>query len=460
MSASLLSISLPQAWPDSVKSAFVCAVALARAAVVETRSWCINSRIARVRLAAENERLKSEIAMLSEELRIKDARVGAIPAARRPHYPPSERLAILALKAARGWNNAQTARAFLLTADTIASWLKRLAEAGPDALVQLPRPVNRFPQYVTLLVQQLKSVCPAMGKVRAAQLLARAGLHLAPSTVRRMLDKQSGSSPCCPAATDTKDRPQSSDCQQHKLIATKPHGTVTATYPHHVWHIDLTAVPTHCGFWLPWFPFASLQCWPFCFWVAAVVDHYSRKAVTHGVFRKPPSARQVTDWLDVAIQVAGRAPKYIISDQGSQFREEYRDWCHACGIKPRFGSIGQHRSIATIERFFLSLKNECTRRILVPLRIDAFQAELTAYFRWYNDARPHQSLGAWTPNEVYADIAVRDGPRFETRSRLKTPSTNSDAIPFEPERVTRLELQVTHFEGRLHLPIVAVKRAA
>lgn len=110
MSASLPRISLPQGWPDCVKSAFICAVALARAAVVETRSWCINSRIARVRLAAENERLQSEVAMLREELRIKDARLGAIPAARRPHYPPTERLAILSLKAGRGWNNAQAAR--------------------------------------------------------------------------------------------------------------------------------------------------------------------------------------------------------------------------------------------------------------------------------------------------------------------------------------------------------------
>jgi hypothetical protein len=31
-----------------------------------------------------------------------------IPAHRRPHYPPTERMAILQLKAARGWNQVQT----------------------------------------------------------------------------------------------------------------------------------------------------------------------------------------------------------------------------------------------------------------------------------------------------------------------------------------------------------------
>jgi len=36
-----------------------------------------------------------ELALRQEELRIKDARMGRLPAQRRPHYPPIERLAIL-----------------------------------------------------------------------------------------------------------------------------------------------------------------------------------------------------------------------------------------------------------------------------------------------------------------------------------------------------------------------------
>jgi len=29
---------------------------------------------------------------------------------------------------------------------------------------------------------------------------------------------------------------------------------VRADYPHHVWHVDLTVVPTLFGFWVPWLP--------------------------------------------------------------------------------------------------------------------------------------------------------------------------------------------------------------
>jgi len=52
-------------------------------------------------------------------MRIEDERMGLVPAAARPHYPPHERLAILAVRAARGWSAAETARAFLVTHPTI-----------------------------------------------------------------------------------------------------------------------------------------------------------------------------------------------------------------------------------------------------------------------------------------------------------------------------------------------------
>ncbi len=49
----------------------------------------------------------------------------------RPHYPPTARLAILELGAARGWSLAQTARIFLVSPPTIASWMGRLGEEDP-----------------------------------------------------------------------------------------------------------------------------------------------------------------------------------------------------------------------------------------------------------------------------------------------------------------------------------------
>ena len=62
--------------------------------------------------------------------------------------------------------------------------MKRVADVQ-DGLLQLSRPVNKYPDYVRYIIQRLKTLCPTMGKVRIAQVLARAGLHLGATTVGR-----------------------------------------------------------------------------------------------------------------------------------------------------------------------------------------------------------------------------------------------------------------------------------
>lgn len=183
-------VPLPIGWPAIVKSAVLHTIALAQYAIVYTRSWASDSSNGRLRAKAERDRAQQEAALLREQLRIANARMGRIPAEHRPHYLPAERMAILELKAARGWSLKQTAQAFLVTPATIASWMQRIDENGPDALVQLRQPVNKFPEFTRYLVQRLKALCPSMGKVKIAQTLARAGLHLGATTVGRILKEK------------------------------------------------------------------------------------------------------------------------------------------------------------------------------------------------------------------------------------------------------------------------------
>ena len=460
-------IPLPASWPEQTRSALLHAIALSHFGLVHIRSWCENSPLTRVRLAGENERLRSEVALLTEELRIKNARLARIPPRQRPHYPPEERLAILALRAARAWSAEETARRFLVTGATIASWMRRLDEGGADALVTTPVPVNRFPDFVRVLVQELRATLPAMGKVRVAQMLARAGLHLAPTTVRRLARQDAPASPPTrgePASSSkagsAQDAPARGDAQDPKA-ASKRRRTVTARRPHHVWHIDFTVVPTAAGLWIPWFPRSLLQRWPFAWWVGVVVDHFSRAVIAEAVFDKEPSAEELCALLDQAVTEAGTPPRYAITDQGVQFQNEYRKWCEHHGVKPRFGAIGQHGSIAIVERFIRSMKEEALRRILVPLSLGAMRAEVIAYASWYNAHRPHQALAGATPNErLFATTPAREGVRIETRSRM--PMARGD--PEGSDRVKRcgrkLELVVSYSDERKHLPIVALREAA
>ncbi|MEA3225872.1 MAG: hypothetical protein U9Q07_07960, partial [Planctomycetota bacterium] len=170
---SVPNIPLPKGWPDSVRSAIIHIISLAHYAITCARGWAANSINARVRLTAENDQLKQEIQLLREGLRIKNARMARINPHRRPYYLPTERMSILELKAARAWSRAQTAKAFLVETATIASWLKRVDDAGN--LIQLTGPVNKFPDLVRYVVQRLKTLSPSLGKRKIAQILARSG---------------------------------------------------------------------------------------------------------------------------------------------------------------------------------------------------------------------------------------------------------------------------------------------
>ncbi len=446
-------IPLPPEWPDFVADGFRHAVAAAHYAVVWIESWCVNSPVERVRLRGEVVRLGNEVALLKEELRIKDDRLGRIPPRNRPLYPPPARLAILLLKAARGWSAAQTARRFLLTPPTIADWQRRLERDGEQSLVRLPEVINRFPDCVRELSRRLRALVPTMGYEKLCQFLAKAGAHLSRTSVRRFVAER----PQPPVDTPRPSAKTVSDTGAPAPKRRPSQRTVTSRCPNHVWTCDLTMVPLFGGFWIPWFPRALLPSWPFCWWVAAVMDHHSRRAIAWRVFLKQPTAEQVVGLLDWARVVSGRAPKYMVTDQGSQFRDAYRGWCDAHGITPRYGAVGRYGSIALIERFWATLKGEGLRRIVLPLRYDAMCREVELFVQWYNVHRPHSSLGGATPDEVFFHRpAARDGPRFECRAKWPL----REGVSLRADQGAAVQLAVTFLEGRRHLPVVELSRAA
>jgi hypothetical protein len=273
------SIRLPKQWPKHVKSGILHAISLASVAL----SYARGRATSRNRLRAQLEQGNTEIALLREKLCIKDSRWERSKSGRRPHYLPTQRMRILQLRAARGWTLEKTARVFLVDLQTLLQWMRRLDEPGERPLIQTVEPVNRYPDFVRNLVRQLKCLFPAMGCERMAQVLAKAGLRLGATTIRRMV-RERGAPP--------DDEPQSARRRRR----------VAARYPGHTWHVDLTTVPTRAGFWVPWFPFSLPQRWPFCWWVALAVDQVSRAIVGFHVFSQTPSSDQIQGFLDRVIR--------------------------------------------------------------------------------------------------------------------------------------------------------------
>ena len=67
------SVPLPPSWPKHAKAATLHIISLAHFVLTHVRGFAANSPIHRVRLAGECDRLNSEVALLREEIRIKDA---------------------------------------------------------------------------------------------------------------------------------------------------------------------------------------------------------------------------------------------------------------------------------------------------------------------------------------------------------------------------------------------------
>jgi len=123
-------IPLPKNWPANVQAVILHVISLANYVIAYTRGWAADSKNERIRWKAEAEQATAEVSLLREELRLKDARAARLPAHKRAHYEPTERMAILELRAARGWSMAETSRCFQVCEPTIQSWMGRLDEGG------------------------------------------------------------------------------------------------------------------------------------------------------------------------------------------------------------------------------------------------------------------------------------------------------------------------------------------
>jgi len=436
-------IYLPCDWPDSIRPAMIHAANLARHDMIyihatsEEKDQSFHSRE-----ASRIERLLNEIAQLNEYVRILQTRISKIPAKHRPHYSPQERMAILMFKTAKGWSNKQAADAFNISETTISHWMNELEQNGEHALVQTPTPVNKYPDFIEHGAQALKVLFPRFGKKSIVEFFIRAGLFLSSSTIGRRLKSTFRNPPPIICSSEPED----------SINKTKGH-VVKSRHPNHTWMIDLTAVPVFSGFNTPWFFKCLPQCFPFCWWVMIVIDHFSRKVVGSAIFFRVPTAEEVIAVMEKTIKKNKIKPKYSISDQGIQFHapanakdnenHPFVKWCKRKKIKHRYGAVGEYGSIAIIERFMRSLKDECTRQIVVPVNPGDMLYELALFIEWYNEYRPHQSLKARTPQEVYSNSPPLSKVEVER---------NCDLPDFE--------LKIGFLEGRKHLPIIELKKAA
>jgi transposase InsO family protein len=142
--------------------------------------------------------------------------------------------------------------------------------------------------------------------------------------------------------------------------------------------------------------------------VAVVFDAFSRMPLQAAVFWAEPSAAAILALLQAAIRDHGK-PRHFVSDRGSQFiAEEFRGSLADLGMRQRFGALYRHGSIALLERFFRTLKEDLRlsgHRPWRPWSRSDLEGRLASALLRYAYCRPHTALGGRVPAEVFFGIA-------------------------------------------------------
>jgi putative transposase len=103
--------------------------------------------------------------------------------------------------------------------------------------------------------------------------------------------------------------------------------------------------------------------------------------------------------LDEAL-ARGR-PEIFNTDQGSQFTSrEYTGRLEETGVAVSRDGRGRALDNVFVERLWRSVKYEDIY-IKDCYEVAELESGLTAYFRFYDEERPHQSLAYMIPGEVY-----------------------------------------------------------
>jgi putative transposase len=224
------------------------------------------------------------------------------------------------------------------------------------------------------LIDQQFLRSPFYGSRRMAVSLERAGETVNRKRVQRLMAVM-GLEPLFPKPRTTTRAPGARDYPY--LLRDR-----VLTHPDEVWSSDITYVPMRHGF----------------MYLAAVIDWFSRYVLSWRL-SNTLDGRFCLEALDEAMAV-GR-PEIFNTDQGSQFTaQEYTGRLEEVGIAVSRDGRGRALDNVFVERLWRSVKYEDIY-IKDYERVADLESGLTAYFRFYDEERPHQSLGYRTPGEVY-----------------------------------------------------------
>jgi putative transposase len=149
-----------------------------------------------------------------------------------------------------------------------------------------------------------------------------------------------------------------------------------------VWSTDITYIPLVSGF----------------MYLAAVIDWYSRYVIAWRL------SNTLDGWFCVEMleeALSKGRPEVFNTDQGVQFTAEaFTSRLLSAGVAVSMDGKGRCLDNVFVERLWRTVKHEDVY-VRCYETVPELSGGLTRYFPFYNEERPHQSLGYRTPGEVY-----------------------------------------------------------
>lgn len=237
-----------------------------------------------------------------------------------------------------------------------------------------PAEEGEFNMLLMILIDVIYTKYPFYGSPKICESLKRLGYGVNIKRIKRLMRKM-GITAIYPGPNTSKRN------KEHKVYPYLLRG-LEIKKSNHVWSADITYVRMNKGF----------------MYLVAIMDWYSRYVV----------AWELSNTLDGAFcrEALIRAlrtgrPDIFNTDQGVQFTEqEFTGILSGNNVQISMDSVGRALDNVFIERLWRSLKYE-------DIYIKGYETikdllnGLEEYFCWFNNERPHQSLGYKTPSEIY-----------------------------------------------------------
>jgi putative transposase len=250
-----------------------------------------------------------------------------------------------------------------------------LLRLGRGSLYYAPRPVSAADLAVMRRIDELHLNYPFAGSRMLRDFLRADGVDIGREKVAAMMRRMR-----IEAVYRRPNTSKSAPC--HKVYPYLLRG-MKIERPNQVWAMDITYIPMARGF----------------VYLAAVVDWFSRRVLAWRL--------SITLEVEFCIEAVEEAlvrygtPEIFNTDQGSQFTSAaFTGLLKETGIAISMDGKAAWRDNVFVERLWRSVKYE-----EVYLHAYASVAEARAglgrYLNFYNGRRPHSSLGARTPDQVY-----------------------------------------------------------